>query len=172
MRDGPLRRSLKAIALLSFRLGLTLSRSRRSGAGWTLGGACRRSGLCCEAPSVQVGPATWFVPSVRRAFLWWQRRVNGFELTGQDPRYRALAFRCTHYDRATRSCDSYDSRPGICRDYPRHLLNQPAPEFLPGCGYRALPGNAGRLRRALEGQPLSPEQRARLARDLGIDPDA
>lgn len=172
MRDGRVRRLLKAVALVNFRLGLALRRSRRGGAAWRLGGSCRRNGVCCEAPSVQVGRATWYVPTLRRAFLSWQRRVNGFELSGQDPRWRMFAFRCTHYDRATRSCDSYDSRPGICRDYPRHLLDQPAPEFLPGCGYRALPGNAERLRVALEAQPLSPEQRARLARDLGLDPDA
>jgi hypothetical protein len=171
MRDGRLRRTLKAVALLNYRLGLTLRRASRR-AGPALGGACRRSGLCCVAPAVQVGRATWYLPTLRRAFLWWQRRVNGFELTGQTSRYRSFTFRCTHYDAATRRCDSYDSRPGVCRDYPRHLLEQPAPEFLPGCGYHALPANAASLRRALDAQPLSPEQRARLSRGLGIDADA
>jgi hypothetical protein len=172
MRDGPVRRALKAVALLNFRLGLAIRRRRDDRTGWALAGSCRRSGLCCEAPSVQVGPLTWYVPTLRRLFLSWQRRVNGFELSGEDVRYRMFAFRCSHYERATRTCDSYGSRPGICRDYPRHLLNQPAPEFLPGCGFRAVPRNAGALRRALERQPLSAEQRERLARELGIGPDA
>jgi Fe-S-cluster containining protein len=103
---------------------------------------------------------------VRRAFLWWQRVVNGFELSGRDAEARAFVFRCTHFDRATRSCDSYDSRPGMCRDYPRALLWQPAPEMLPGCGYRGVAPNAERLLAALEARPLTPEQRERLRRGL------
>jgi Fe-S-cluster containining protein len=109
------------------------------------------------------------LPLVRRAFLWWQRRVNGFELAGTDADDRAFVFRCTHFDPAVRSCDSYDSRPGMCRDYPRLLLWQPNPEILPGCGYRASPPNAEGLRAALERAELTCEQREKLRRGLRLD---
>ena len=65
--------------------------------------------------------------------------MNGFELVRSDEESWTFVFRCTHFDPATRSCDSYGSRPGLCRDYPRLLLWQPNPELLPGCGCRARP---------------------------------
>jgi uncharacterized protein len=171
MRDGPFRRALKAAALLNHRLALALRRRRR-GAHFALAGSCRRSGLCCEEPAIQVGPLTWYLSTLRRAFLLWQRRVNGFELLSADARHRLFVFRCTHFDRAARACDSYDTRPGMCRDYPRVLLGQATPQFLSGCGFRAVPLNSARLRQALARQPLSDEQRERLLRDLGITGDA
>ena len=82
---------------------------------------------------------------------------------------RSFVFRCTHFDPATRSCDSYDSRPGICRDYPRLLLWQPNPELLPGCGYRARPPNADGLKAALARVELTPDQRAKLEKGLRLD---
>jgi Fe-S-cluster containining protein len=106
---------------------------------------------------------------LRRLFLAWQRHVNGFELQGRDVPGRSYVFRCTHFDPATRSCDSYDSRPGMCRDYPRALLWQPRPEMLVGCGYRPVAPNAAALRRALQAQDLTEEQRERLARGLFLD---
>jgi Fe-S-cluster containining protein len=99
--------------------------------------------------------------------LFW--RSSGFSLTGHDFANRVFVFRCTHFDPETRRCDSYQSRPGMCRDYPRLLLWQPRPEFLPGCGYRALPPNAARLRAAVEQAEISDEQRERLRRGLGLD---
>jgi Fe-S-cluster containining protein len=107
---------------------------------------------------------------LRKAFLWWQEHVNGFELADTVARDRLFVFRCNHFDPGTRSCDSYDSRPGMCRDYPRVLLFQHAPEMLPGCGYRALPPNAVGLRLALERQGLSPGRLASLKKDLHLEP--
>jgi hypothetical protein len=101
-----------------------------------------------------------------RVFLAWQRRVNGFELVGEDSASRTFVFRCRHFDRETRSCDSYSSRPGMCRDYPRLLLWQSEPELLPGCGYRAVAPNAARLRERLAHLSLTPEQREKLERSL------
>jgi len=111
------------------------------------------------------------MPHLRQVFLVWQRRVNGFELEGQDSESRSFVFRCTHFDRETRSCDSYSSRPGMCRDYPRLLLWQPAPELLSGCGYRAVAANATGLRQSLARLPLSAEQRRKLDRGLHLDGD-
>ena len=172
MRDGPGRRVLKRLALVNFTLGLLLTRGLRRLRGeraFRLGGDCRRCAACCEAPAIQVGALVWFVPTLRRSFLWWQERVNGFRLTHELLLHRAFVFECGHFDRASRSCDSYDSRPGMCRDYPRLLLHQSNPEFLPGCGYRALPPNAVLLRDALTRAPLTPSQRDKLSKDLRLD---
>src|SRR4030042_1602127 len=125
MRDGLLRYAVKRVALWSFRANLAAHRAMRRARGerpWTLGGSCRRSGACCEAPAIAVGRLTRSLPNVRRLFLAWQRRVNGFALVSADARARVFVFRCSHFDPATRSCDSYDSRPGMCRDYPRNLM--------------------------------------------------
>lgn len=172
MRDGAGRRALKRVALLNFWLGLTLTRALRRLRGeraWRLSGDCRRCAACCEAPAIQVGPLVWFVPTLRRLFLFWQERVNGFKPAGELVSHRVFVFECTHFDRATRSCDSYASRPGMCRDYPRLLLWRASPSFLPGCGYRAVAPNAARLRRALDAAPLSEATRIQLDRDLHLD---
>jgi Fe-S-cluster containining protein len=110
----------------------------------------------------------WFLPVARWLFLSWQRRVNGFELVDRDPRGRAFVFRCTHFDPIRRSCDSYESRPGMCRDYPRLQLWQASPEFLPGCGYSAIAPNAAGLRAGLDRLELTDEQRERLRRGLRL----
>ncbi|MGD8897613.1 MAG: hypothetical protein PVJ73_16395, partial [Acidobacteriota bacterium] len=67
--------------------------------------------------------------------------------------------------------DSYESRPGMCRDYPRLLLWQPNPGLLPGCGYRAVVPNADGLRESLARLDLTPEQREKLRKGLGLDAD-
>ena len=172
MRDGPIRRSVKAVALGAFRLNLWADRSRRAALGerpYRLGGTCQRCAACCEAPAVRVHALVWLAPLLRRSFLWWQEKVNGFVLVELLRRERTFVFRCTHFDLATRSCDSYASRPGMCRDYPRALLYQASPELLPGCGYRPLARNAAALKRALDARPLSAEQRERLARQLHLE---
>jgi hypothetical protein len=172
MRDGPVRRVLKLVALANFLVNVHVTRALRRARGerpYRLGGDCRRCARCCEAPAIQVGRLAWYVPLLRRSFLSWQRRVNGFELQGRDPLARIFVFRCTHFDPVTRSCDSYDSRPGMCRDYPRALLWQPRPEMLAGCGYRPVAPNAAELRRALAVQSLTAEQRDRLERELFLE---
>jgi hypothetical protein len=171
MRDAVLLRAVKRVALWGFRANLAVHRARRRRQGeepFILGGGCRRSGACCEAPAIAVGRVTWSMRVVRRLFLAWQRRVNGFELVSADARARLFVFRCSHFDPATRSCDSYGSRPGMCRDYPRLLLWQPNPEMLPPCGYRAIAPNAAGLRVSLERLELTPEQREKLRRGLRL----
>jgi hypothetical protein len=173
MRDGPLRRVIKRVALWNFTINVVLQRAWRRGTGggepYRLGGECRRCARCCEAPGIQVGHLVWHLPALRAAFLWWQRAVNGFELTGRDAAQRVFVFRCSHFDWATRSCDSYASRPGMCRDYPRALLAQPNPELLPGCGYRPVAANADALAAALARQPLTDGQREKLRKGLFLE---
>jgi uncharacterized cysteine cluster protein YcgN (CxxCxxCC family) len=172
MRDGPLRAAVKWVARLRFAADLAAVRAlrRRGGGPWhELGGECRRCARCCEAPSIRANALVWHLRTPRAAFLWWQRVVNGFELQEARRAERTFVFRCTHFDWETRACDSYDTRPGICRDYPRALLDQPQPELLPGCGYRAVTPGARRMLTVLDQQPLTGEQRARLKRDLRLE---
>lgn len=172
MRDGALRRAVKRVARLAFEIDLAVHRRLRRARGerpWTLGGECRRCAACCEAPTIAVGAVVWSLAPARLLFLWWQRHVNGFALVRADPDDRSLVFDCTHFDRATRACDSYGSRPGMCRDYPRLLLWQPNPELLPGCGYRAKPPNAESLKLALSRIALTDEQREKVQRGLRLD---
>jgi Fe-S-cluster containining protein len=172
MRDGPLRRTLKTVALGWFYTALgidrALARATRR-APYVLGGDCRRCAACCEWPAIRVGWLTWNVAVLQRALLWWQRRVNRFELRSREPDARVFVFRCLHFDWVARRCDSYSSRPGMCRDYPRAQLYQPHPELLPGCGYRPIARNAKRFLRVLDAQSLTDEQRARLKKDLYLE---
>jgi Fe-S-cluster containining protein len=170
MRDGPIRRSLKRVALWNFTLNVRATRwirRQRGGRPYLLGGECRRCARCCEAPAIQAGWLVASLPTLRAVLLFWQRAVNGFELTGREG--DTFIFRCTHFDRSTRACDSYDSRPGMCRDYPRVLLDQPRPGFLPGCGFRPVAPNAPALRRALAALDLTPAQEKALARGLFLE---
>ena len=172
MRDGALRRAVKAAARGVFYLNLHSDRARRHllrERPYRLGGACQRCAACCEAPAIRVHALVWLAPTLRRVFLWWQERVNGFVLVEARRAERSFVFRCTHFDSKTRACDSYASRPGMCRDYPRALLYQPSPRLLPGCGYKPIARNADELRRALAARPLSDAQRARLARELFLE---
>ena len=172
MRDGLGRRALKRVALWNFSVNLRVHRAWRRARGerpFVLGGDCRRCARCCEAPAIQAHPVVWHLGTLRRLFLRWQERVNGFVLEGADAASRTFVFRCTHFDPATRACDSYDSRPGMCRDYPRLLLWQPNPEMLPGCGYRPLAPNRLHLEALLRDQPMSAEQRERLRRGLHLE---
>lgn len=171
MKDGLVRRSIKAVARAAFSLNLWADRGLRRARGqqpFVLGGGCERCALCCEAPGIRVHSVVWLAPLLRQLFLSWQEAVNGFVLTEARPRERTFVFRCTHFDAATRSCDSYASRPGMCRDYPRAQLFQARPAMLAGCGYRPVARNAARVLRVLQEQPLTDEQRARLSRELHL----
>ncbi len=172
MRDGLVLRAVKSVALANFRVNLAahrlLQKARREHV-FRLAGDCRRCARCCEAPALRVSRTLMRVPSARRLFLWWQERVNGWRLVDEDRPAAVFVFSCSHFDPATRLCDSYDSRPGPCRDYPRLLLEQPRPELLPGCGYRPLSPRAVELRRALEARDLPRETLARLTKDLYLE---
>jgi len=169
MIDGVLRRGIKGVARGIFFLNLWTDRGfrrLRRERPYLLGGSCERCAACCEAPAIRALALVSLSGALRRAFLAWHARVNGFVLVEERRRERLFVFKCTHFDATTRSCDSYSSRPGICRDYPRGLLYQASPVLLPGCGYRPLARNAAALGRELDAQPLTDEQRARLRRHL------
>jgi Fe-S-cluster containining protein len=135
---------------------------------YRLGGTCGSCAHCCEAPSIKVGLVLFYMPTPRRLFLWWQRKVNGFTLRSVNREERVFVMSCGHFDTKTRRCDSYASRPFMCRDYPRLLLEQPWPEFFPGCGHRAVDVNAARLGGLIEAATLSAEQKHLLRRRLHV----
>jgi Fe-S-cluster containining protein len=171
MPDGPLRRLIKAITRTLFLLERRTYRAYLRARGeerYVLGGECRSCAKCCEQPTLPLHPLIWYAPPLRTLFVMWQWYVNRFEYVRTDKDAHAFVFRCAHFDRDTRRCDSYESRPGICRDYPRFLLEQPWPELFEECGHRAVSKNADRLARALDQANLSPEQREKLKRRLHV----
>lgn len=168
MRDGLIRRSVKRIGRVVFDTRLWLHRAQAD-VRYELGGRCATCGECCEAPGIQVSKATWYVPTFRRIFLWWHRHVNGFELVEAHRQDKAFVFRCTHFDLETRTCDSYGSRPGLCRDYPRVHLEQANPEFFEGCGHKAVAIHRGELIQILENERLAPDQLAKLKKGLYLE---
>ena len=171
MRDGALRYGVKRVARAIYEFDLSLTRRWRRLRGrerWRLGGSCEGCAKCCEAPSIRVPRwvAAW--ASVRAAFVWWQRVVNGFTLVRIERLPPVFVFECAHFDPVTRRCDSYASRPGMCRDYPRLLLDENWPEFFPECGYRALSSAAPNLLEVLEQHDMSEASRAELERKLHL----
>lgn len=172
VRDGPVRSAVKRVALGVFLMRLALHRIPRRRNGeipYELGGACALCAKCCEAPAIQVGFLVWHLPLLRRLFLRWHRHVNGFELVERTRPDRAFVFRCSHFDRETRRCDSYHSRPGMCRDYPRGLMEQASPELLPGCGFKPVARGRESLLRTLDQLTLTEAQRAKLAKELYLE---
>jgi uncharacterized protein len=171
MKDGPLRRAIKRIALVRYTIDLWLTRLLLKARGeprYRLTGACNGCGRCCETPVIPVSRPVFFLRSLRWLTLTWHRAVNGFEYVGDDRRARLFVFRCTHYDPVTKQCDSYDSRPGMCRDYPRNLVYSALPEFFPECGYSAAYKKGEQLRQALLKANLPPEKYEELVRKLHL----
>lgn len=173
MRDGAVRRTIKRLARWRFQADLAVTRwldARRHGAPYELRGHCNGCGACCVTPTIQVNRWLYHSRVWRRLLLAWHHQVNGFVLVASDRQSHQFVFRCTHYDATTKLCDAYDSRPGMCRDYPRNLLDGGAPEFLPPCSYYASAHNADEFRATLDQLDLSPEKRAEIERRLHLAP--
>ncbi len=169
MRDSWSLRVVKAVVREINRFDLSVTRAisrRRGGQRYRLSGSCNGCGRCCESPSIPVSKWTWFVPTFRLVFLLWQRLVNGFVLAGADPRFRIFVFRCTHYDPVTKQCDSYDTRPLMCRDYPVNLTYDVVPSLFPECSYSVQDKKAEQLSAALKAAGLSGEKLAEVEKRL------
>jgi hypothetical protein len=172
MKDGPCRKIIKRIALVRYSIDLAVMRlllKLRGHPQFELKGSCEGCGTCCEAPSMQVNALIFRLKTVRRLFLTWHRLINGFEYIGEIRRDYVLIFRCGHFDPEAKLCDSYSSRPGMCRDYPRALLYQVKPEFFKECGYFAIDQNAKQFRAALYELDLTPEKLEELKKKLYLD---
>lgn len=150
VRDGVGRRLVKAVVRSVWQLEWA-ARAKLSGAQrWRLTGSCNGCGACCESPTIAVGRLLWWMPTPRALFLAWQHHVNGFVLTGRLREARAFVFRCTHFDPATRTCDSYASRPFMCRHYPRILLEQAWPTLFSDCSYEVVDAQGAGLAGAID----------------------
>ena len=174
MADGPFKQFTRCLTAWCYSANATLTRLLWRAQGdrpYGLRGDCTLCGACCINPAIQVGRIVWHLPAARRLFVAWQRLVNGFELASSDPATRVFTFRCTHFDPATKRCDCYGSRPGMCRDYPRVLLWQAHPDFLPGCGYRPVAPNSQAFIEALEREDLSPEKLEHVKKALFLEDD-
>ncbi|MBI5495246.1 MAG: YkgJ family cysteine cluster protein [Deltaproteobacteria bacterium] len=172
MQDGPVRRAIKAVARAGYAADLAVARwwlRRRGLLPYELGGECRACAECCDEPAMELPALAFRVRPLRALMVLWQRVVNGFVLLREEGDAHVLVFRCTHFDVATRRCDSYESRPGMCRDYPRLLLHQATPRFLPGCGHRAVRRDAAGMLRLLEDASVTAEQRERLRKGLFLE---
>ena len=169
MTDGPLIRAIKTLALARFTFDLTVTRwlqGLRGQPPYVLRGSCVACGQCCETPMIHVAGFLYHFRSIRWTVLAWHRRVNGFELIGEEKKEHTLVFRCTHWDPLTKKCDSYSSRPGFCRDYPRLHLYSSRGSLLEGCGYRPVHRKAAAIRRGLDKLELSEEKRRELEERL------
>ena len=163
MKDGLVRGAVKRITRIGYLGELNIRRRLQSSqSDYELAGDCSSCGACCETPAVQMSPLLLRFKTIRGAVVLWQKWVNGFELIGRDRRHGILIFRCSHFDPETKLCDSYDSRPGACRDYPRNLIEDPLPEFPEACTFHAISRNAERIRDSLSDLRLSPEELAKL----------
>jgi Fe-S-cluster containining protein len=172
MRDGPALRALKLVVLAVGRLELSVRRlfARRHGRPrYRLSGSCNGCGKCCEEPTLHVGFWTFHLPRLKAAVLWWQKTINGWELVRTDPRLRLFVFRCTHYVPETKRCDSYDSRPLACRDYPTNQLHEAVPELFPECSYVVVDRKAAQLKQALVDAGLDGEKLAEVSKKLHLD---
>lgn len=165
MRDGPVRTFIKTRLAKSY---LASVERRRKDAHWILAGECRSCASCCERPTIVVGSLMYFMAPLNRVWLWWQRAVNGFVLVDKEREARAFVFECTHFDTATRRCDSYLSRPGMCHDYPRMLLDSLDPELFPSCGHRAVAKNGAEMLAALKAKGVDGEQLVQLSKKLRL----
>ncbi len=149
VRDGSIRKLIKLLARWVKGFDLRVTRGLGAQPRYRLLGSCNGCGRCCESPSVPVSRFTWHVPTARGLYLWWQRVVNGFTLKAQDARFRVFVFHCTHYDAATKRCDSYESRPLMCRDYPVNLTFEAVPALFDECSHVVQDARADVLRAAL-----------------------
>jgi uncharacterized cysteine cluster protein YcgN (CxxCxxCC family) len=172
MKDGLGRKAFKFISRLRYQTDLNLTRKIKSARGeqfYRLTGSCRSCGKCCETPMIPVFPLLFFFKSVRWAIVTWHRMINGFEFLQADRRQKCLVFRCTHWDPVTKHCDSYETRPGMCRDYPRNLLDSPQPVFLEGCGYGARLKNSTLMDAALTDAGLPEDRLQALKQQLYVN---
>lgn len=163
--------ALRTLFAYCYRIDTSVTRwlqDRRGSVLYEVRGDCRRCGGCCDTPMLAVSRLIYHSNRIRRAFLWWQEKVNGFVFLREEHEGHVFVFRCSHFDPATRLCACYRTRPGVCRDYPKNLLDSPSPEFLDTCGYYPHYRNADAFKEALDDSGLDPAKRAEIERKLHL----
>ena len=171
MKDGSLKKIIKKVARSRYGIDLAFTRfinKIQGEARYILGGTCNQCGMCCETPAIPVYSFFIWFKSLRFLFLSWHKIINGFEYLSEDRKNKVFFFHCTHHDPITKRCDSYESRPGLCRDYPMNLLFSSNPDFLDKCGHYAVLKNAEGFRKAFDKIDLSPQKRDELYEKLNL----
>jgi len=121
VKDDLARRSIKFLARLRYLTDLKITRfilRLKGQPRYRLKGQCNRCGACCETPMIQMYWPLFQLRSARWLMRLWHGKINGFVWIGDDKKSHSLIFRCEHWDPETKQCDSYGSRPGMCRTIP------------------------------------------------------
>ena len=173
MRDGPIRTTIKALVRWRYLTDLKITRKilqlKGEGALYKLQGKCNGCGACCKSPMIQIHPWLFYFKSIRKATILWHEQINGFNYIGDNRKEKYLIFKCTHYQEETGQCDSYHSRPGLCRDYPNNLIYEPRPALLPECSYQIVDPNQQAIRESFKDLDLTEEQLSKLKKEFYID---
>jgi Fe-S-cluster containining protein len=172
MRDNFAQKWIKNTIRIYYLGSLWLNRKNLKKKGlphYQLTGKCEGCGKCCENPGIQVGFLVTYFETCRKVYIFWQKKINGFIFQKQDKENQVLYFTCNHFDKKTRLCDSYDSRPGMCRDYPRNLLYASIPDFFKECGYRPIDKNAEKFKIALDKVDIDETKKKKIKDKLFLE---
>jgi len=165
-------RALRLLAAGCYAVDVRVSRWltawREGRSAYEIRGSCNQCGACCVTPTVALPTLMYRMRTIRRLVIAWQVHVNRFELLQDDRTDRALVFRCPHHDSEHQRCRCYETRPGMCRDYPRSLALAANPEFFGSCGYYAHYRDADAMREALAELDLPPDKQAELEERLRL----
>lgn len=171
MTDGIVKKLIKRIVWWRYATDLWITREILKFRGeerYYLKGQCNRCGRCCETPSIQMTEIGYHIEFFRKWVILWHKHINGFRLINQHKHEATLTFSCSHFNSETRECDSYSSRPGMCRDYPLNQIYSVNPRFFPECGFYAVDKRADSFRSALEKTGLPQQKLEELFRRLHL----
>lgn len=172
MKDGIVRTFIKLIAGIVYFIDLKITRFfwKLSGVkSYHLRGECSKCGACCVSPSIQVGKLVWNIGFFEICFLVWQKYVNGFEFVDRESQGRIYVFKCNHYNSEKNECDSYFSRPVMCRDYPKALTYQINPVFFKTCTLRPIDKKAKKILDKLQTKNMTEEQIELIKKELFLE---
>ena len=171
MRDGLILRCFKKIVLMRFHIDLAVTRYLLKRAGeprYRLSGECNQCGACCESPAIEVHRWVFWFRSLSWLVKSWHWYINGFNLMEKDRSNRLFIFECTHYDPETKRCDSYCSRPGMCRDYPLPLLFSTNPDFFDRCSHYPVRKSAESFRQSINDLDIPEAKKQDLIEKLNL----
>lgn len=172
MKDGVIRKSIKLLALVRYRVDLNFTRlllGLKGEPDFLMKGECCSCGGCCETPMIKTFAIFFYFKSLRWIYLTWHEKANGFKLIRENRKARTFMFQCTHLDPETKECDAYSSRPGMCRDYPRNILYNTPPDFLPKCTFYPIAKNSEKIIESLEKLDIPPEELQKLKKDFFVE---
>lgn len=175
MRDGSLKKGIKSIALVRYMIDLHLTRfilKLKGEPDYILKGECCSCGSCCETPIIKTYAIIFYFKSLKWLYLTWHEKVNGFKLIRENRKERTFIFHCTHLDPESKKCDAYSSRPGMCRDYPKNIIYNTPPDFLPKCSYYPVARNADKIIESLDKLDLPPDELSELKKKFFVKKDA